>query len=331
MSDREEENVDAPEDDEEKDAENEEQFDESILNEDDEEKGESDKEDETPMGSTSSLSSSSTSSLTSSSTSSLPSSSSASSPEAASSSSSSSSETADPPTKKKSKEKKEVKPGVIYLSRIPPYMRPQKLRHLLCQFGDVGRMFLTPEDASIAAKRKKFKGNRARKFVDGWVEFLDKRIAKRVALMINNTPIGGKKRSFYRDDIWNIKYIKGLKWHHLTERIANERQAREQKIRQAMARAKRENEALLEKVQKGKTIAAIEQRKLQKKRKQEATSSEDAKEAVEESDQVHAQDDDDERSQKRQKPQLKQRLPKLKKNFKQEQQMKGLSEEDTDD
>ena len=30
---------------------------------------------------------------------------------------------------------------------------------------------------------------------------------------------GGKKSGFYHDDIWNIKYLSGFKWSHLTEQI----------------------------------------------------------------------------------------------------------------
>jgi len=40
------------------------------------------------------------------------------------------------------------KKGVVYLSRIPPYMRPIKLRHLLSQYGDVLRIYLEPERKS---------------------------------------------------------------------------------------------------------------------------------------------------------------------------------------
>lgn len=68
-------------------------------------------------------------------------------------------------------------------------------------------------------RRVKFKGNKKKNFTEGWVEFHDKRVAKTVALMLNNTPIGGKKRSYYHDDLWNIKYLSKFRWTHLTEKI----------------------------------------------------------------------------------------------------------------
>ena len=41
--------------------------------------------------------------------------------------------------------KKGPTPGIVYLSRIPPFMKPLKVRHLLSQHGEVGRVFLQPE------------------------------------------------------------------------------------------------------------------------------------------------------------------------------------------
>ncbi len=36
-------------------------------------------------------------------------------------------------------------PGIVYLSSVPPFMRPHKLRHLLSRYGAVGRVYLQPE------------------------------------------------------------------------------------------------------------------------------------------------------------------------------------------
>jgi ESF2/ABP1 family protein len=43
----------------------------------------------------------------------------------------------------------EDRKGVVYLSRVPPYMRVEKLRHLMSQFGLIGRIYLTPEDPGM--------------------------------------------------------------------------------------------------------------------------------------------------------------------------------------
>ena len=37
--------------------------------------------------------------------------------------------------------------GVVYISRIPPGMRPTKVRHLMSQYGAIGRVYLQAEGA----------------------------------------------------------------------------------------------------------------------------------------------------------------------------------------
>lgn len=100
---------------------------------------------------------------------------------------------------------------------------------------------MTPEDKAVTRRRTKLKGKRGVKYEDGWVEFLDKKTAKKVARALNNTKMGGKKGNYYHDDIWNIKYLKGFKWNHLTEKIAHEKQVRHQVIRNEMTEAKQES------------------------------------------------------------------------------------------
>lgn len=48
-----------------------------------------------------------------------------------------------------------------------------------------------------------------RRCSEGWVEFLDKTVAKDVAAMLNNQPMGGKKRSSHYSDLWSIKVRRG--------------------------------------------------------------------------------------------------------------------------
>ena len=171
------------------------------------------------------------------------------------------------PTKTQDESKK-TKPGIIYLSRIPPAMNPLKIRKSLQQYGTIGRLFLQPEDAATRKQRKKSGGNARKQFTEGWVEYTDKRVAKRVALALNNSTMGGKKGNFHHDDIWNIKYLAKFKWGHIAEKLAYEKAAREQRMRAEIAQVKRETNAYLENVDTGKVAEAIE-RKKRKKRKHE--------------------------------------------------------------
>ncbi|PKY46100.1 hypothetical protein RhiirA4_182917 [Rhizophagus irregularis] len=156
--------------------------------------------------------------------------------------------------------------GIIYLSSIPPFMKPSKVKHLLGQFGNIGRVYLAPEDPKTRIRRKKYGGNKKKKYTEGWIEFLDKRIAKTVANTLNARPIGGNKRNYYHDDLWNIKYLPKFKWTNLTDQIVHEKATRIQRLQAEISQARRENKEYLKKVEKAKMIKSMEEKK-EKKRK----------------------------------------------------------------
>lgn len=66
--------------------------------------------------------------------------------------------------------------------------KPQKLRHMLEQHGEIGRLYLAPEAPSLRQKRKRHKGNTGKNFTEGWVEFEDKRVAKQVSCELMRSP-----------------------------------------------------------------------------------------------------------------------------------------------
>ncbi|KAL9559420.1 hypothetical protein MBANPS3_000435 [Mucor bainieri] len=163
-------------------------------------------------------------------------------------------------------EKARKRTGVCYLSRIPPFMRPKKVRSLLAKHAEIGRIFLVPEDAKIAARRKKYTKNKRANFVEGWVEFKDKKRAKALAEYLNTRPMGGKRTSPYHDELWSIKYLHKFKWHNLTEHMAHEKQARKQRLRNEIAQSNRENKTYIQNVERAKMLDNM----AQKKRKREA-------------------------------------------------------------
>ncbi|KAK5007497.1 hypothetical protein LTR28_005213 [Elasticomyces elasticus] len=185
----------------------------------------------------------------------------------------------DPTTKEKSKlkpltskqlaasQRKAQRSGVVYLSRIPPFMKPSALRHLLAPHAPrgLGRIFLTPEDPAQHTRRVRAGGNKKRSFVDGWVEFTSKKEAKMAASVLNGNIVGGKKGSWYHDDIWNVKYLRGFKWSHLTEQIANEDAERAAKQRLEISRVRQENRRFVEDVDRAKMLEGMEKKREMKK------------------------------------------------------------------
>ena len=153
------------------------------------------------------------------------------------------------------------KRGIIYLARIPPRMTPTKVKTLLGEFGEITRVFLAEEDAAVRKRRRKLSGNGSKRYVEGWVEFASKKIAKHVAMSLNSTPITNYKRSAHYGDLWVLKYLSKFQWSHLTEKVAYERRVKEQKLRLETMQARKETSAYKQLVETGKKIDKIEERK----------------------------------------------------------------------
>jgi ESF2/ABP1 family protein len=140
-------------------------------------------------------------------------------------------------------------------------MKPATLKHYLTPYGEIGRVFLTPEDPVAQKQRVRNGGNKKKSFTDGWVEFINKKDAKAAAETLNGNIIGGKKGNFYHDDMWNMKYLTGFKWSHLTEQIANENAERAARLRAEVARTRRENKSFVEDVERSKMLEGMRAKK----------------------------------------------------------------------
>ncbi|XP_012681637.1 activator of basal transcription 1 isoform X2 [Clupea harengus] len=167
--------------------------------------------------------------------------------------------------------KKKTLPGIVYIGHIPPRLRPRYLRTMLGAYGEIGRVFLNPESRLVRRKKKKT-GSNASHFTEGWVEFRDKRIAKRVAVTLNNTPIGNRKKSRFAADLWAIKYLHRFNWCHLSERLAYEQTVYHQRMRTEIAQAKKETNFYLASVEKSQNLDKIRKKKEKKGEKMEEKS-----------------------------------------------------------
>ncbi|KAJ5709797.1 hypothetical protein N7493_009793 [Penicillium malachiteum] len=166
--------------------------------------------------------------------------------------------------------KKPKKLGVIYLSSLPPYMKPMTLKKKIEDygFGPVSKVFLAPLVTNKAVQ--KAKSNKRKLFGEGWIE-LPKKQAKICAETMNANIVGGKKGGYYHDDVWVMRYLKGFSWANLTEQINNERATKGARQRAEDARARREEKVFMEGVEAGRVADGIAKKNEEKrKRKLEA-------------------------------------------------------------
>ncbi|KAH8429449.1 RNA-binding ATPase activator ESF2 [Aspergillus melleus] len=170
-------------------------------------------------------------------------------------------------TKPEKKEKKKKKPGVVYLSSLPPYMKPFALKSLFETrgFGPITKVFLSPEVRPASAPRRR--SNKRKTYSDGWVEFASKKTAKICAETMNASIIGGRKGSWYHDDILNVKYLTGLRWDDLVDQIQRERKEREARQRIEDARTRKEDQVFLEGVEQGKVLDGMQKKNEDKKKR----------------------------------------------------------------
>ena len=168
------------------------------------------------------------------------------------------------------------KAGVVYLSRIPPFMRPSTVKTFLSVHGPISKIFLTPETPTAYLRRRKGGGNKKHSFIDGWVEFTRRKYAKQCVDAINGQIVGGKKGGWYRDDVWNAKYLKGFEWSDLMQSVRVEEREREERVRVGTRREGKERGEFLRNIERSK----VEETRREKRRKRE----ESAKEVVDQKD-----------------------------------------------
>ena len=92
------------------------------------------------------------------------------------------------------------------------------LNQRLCFFEFTSDTLIDPKRSFL---RRKYTSTKKVHYTEGWVEFKDKRVARSVADMLNAQPIGGKKGTRLKDDVWTINYLPKFKFNMLTEQIGD--------------------------------------------------------------------------------------------------------------
>ncbi|EZG06686.1 hypothetical protein H106_03824 [Trichophyton rubrum CBS 735.88] len=169
------------------------------------------------------------------------------------------------PSSKATKKSRKNKTGVIYMSSLPPYLKPSALKSMLVArgFGPITKIFLSPYVPPTSASRAAIKAsrNKRRMYTDGWVEFESKKTAKICAETLNASIVGGKKGGWYHDDVWNMKYLRGFKWTDLMEQVQREKREAEARRRIEDTKARKEEKSFLQGLEQGKMVEGIKKKR----------------------------------------------------------------------
>lgn len=118
-----------------------------------------------------------------------------------------------------------------------------------------------------------------RRYIEGWIEFSDRKDARRVSKSLNCTPIGEclptkkRRRVRFAADLWTLTYLgKHVKWHHLTQQLTYQKRIREKKLQQQLQQAKREANQFLDNVEKSHIHNLIEEKRRNKLQKRSGAS-----------------------------------------------------------
>lgn len=153
--------------------------------------------------------------------------------------------------------KRSKKSGLVYISKVPEFMTPGGMRHILSKYGELDRIYLVPEPAAAREQRAKNGGSKQRMYTEGWAEFVRKKDAKLCASVLNGrgSTIGGKnRRSRYYDVVMAVRYLKKFKWNDLAEQMVVEKEARVEKLRKEIGMANEENRMYAQGVAMAKAI-----------------------------------------------------------------------------
>jgi len=141
---------------------------------------------------------------------------------------------------------KKAKTGVVYLSSIPDGLDDNIIRNMFQCYGEVRRIYLEPYH-NRKGKRKAY--------VEGWVEFAKKRVAKEVANILNGQSVGGKRKNkTFHDCIWSMKYLHRFKWHDLHAHMNYERTLRQQRMRSEFGQVRKESEFYAQQLSASKAV-----------------------------------------------------------------------------
>ncbi|KNH09413.1 DEAD-domain-containing protein [Perkinsela sp. CCAP 1560/4] len=123
--------------------------------------------------------------------------------------------------------------GIVYFSSIPNGVNPINLQLFLTSLcGEIGRIFLTPENESSAFSSADRNSKFKKRYKDGYVEFRRKEDAIFAADRLNMQScdiLGRRHRS--HGQLWNVCFMPDLRWESIIEQKEAVRVSRSNRLK----------------------------------------------------------------------------------------------------
>lgn len=129
------------------------------------------------------------------------------------------------------------KPGILYFKTVPRNMPLQIIKAQFRKFGQLGRAFFIPESRRSYEARHKGKSAGPLRFAEGWLEFDNRKEARKAVKLLHMTPVGGKKNTAWENDRWNVEYLKSVDWEDLMSTRSRDREERTRTFTEEVKRA----------------------------------------------------------------------------------------------
>ncbi len=97
-------------------------------------------------------------------------------------------------------------------------------------------------------------------YKEGYVEFVDKRYAKRVADLLHSQQVGGSNKQ-HSGDTWVVQYVSGATWDDLVAKQKYLKGSRDKRVDRELARIQEDTEFITAQIDQARSMEGMKKRK----------------------------------------------------------------------
>jgi len=152
--------------------------------------------------------------------------------------------------------------GIIYFPSVPPLVGQNTLWRIFGQFGKISHCYFIRREKRKVQSDRKTKGSSLELLKEGWIEYEDKKIAKKVVLSFQGQELGPIRKGYiYSSLLWDIRYLSKVTWSMIETAMGEKWRTQKKKQMETLETAKQQKKYVSEVWQSSKEVRAIVKRK----------------------------------------------------------------------